>query len=299
MIKALALAVFVVALLLPGIVLANSDHIEYNLTVENDASANWQIIQVTNIDSPILSWEEFEEKIQSIINSAKTVTARDMGVDVSSLQMNIDLNWEKTSRTVEYVFRWENFSSQNGNLLVFGDVFTLNFFADFIGDGELYITYPQEYTITSVAPTPSNENPQTKTLHWYRTQDFTINPNIQLTNKTQDVNQIDNSIILIVGLTFASSGAVGFGFLIVNRRRRKTRLKDSPFKPDNWQEIKDSKQEVLNLLAAYGGSVKQSEICTKLKYSRAKTSILLAEMEKNQLIRRDKLGKNKIVYKVK
>jgi uncharacterized membrane protein len=62
------------------------------------------------------------------------------------------------------------------------------------------------------------------------------------------------------------------------------------------QENKNSEEKVLDLLKASHEGKKQSDICTELKFSRAKTSLLLAEMEKTNKIVRNKKGKNKIVY---
>ena len=62
------------------------------------------------------------------------------------------------------------------------------------------------------------------------------------------------------------------------------------------QESKNSEEKVLDLLKASREGKKQSDICTELKFSRAKTSLLLAEMEKTNKIVRNKKGKNKIVY---
>jgi uncharacterized membrane protein len=66
--------------------------------------------------------------------------------------------------------------------------------------------------------------------------------------------------------------------------------------PVSWKELPNSEEKILQLLKQSHGGIKQSEICIQLKFSRAKTSLLLAKMEKNDQVRRDKKGKNKIVH---
>jgi uncharacterized membrane protein len=291
-----ALIFIITASLIPALAFCLDEHIEYNITINNDGSASWRIIHVTDIDSPAISWEEFEQKLHDIINDSSETTIRKMTLDTNSLEMNTEINWETSSKTNEYIFLWENFSVVYDQQIILGDVFSEHFFADFYGDGELYIYYPQEYTISSISPTPNEQNNQV--LHWYRSQDFSINPNIEFTQRTSPLTlSLSTSSIIILSSTVA--GVFVIGFLILNHKRKQKDKKTTQPQNNEWREILDSKNQVLQLLTESGGSSKQSEISSNLRYSRAKTSILLSEMEKDKQIRRDKIGKNKIVYIIK
>jgi len=96
----------------------------------------------------------------------------------------------------------------------------------------------------------------------------------------------------------ATIAAISTGFLLLNHRRIRKQSPQLP-QPLPIRDTQDNKEKITQLLKNEGGKIKQSEICTKLRFSRAKTSLLLAEMEKNNQVRRDKKGKNKIVYIIK
>ncbi len=69
--QTIAFVVIVIVFLLPVEALAVSDHIEYNIAINKDSSATWKIIQVTDIDSTVDSWEEFEQRLLSTIETAR------------------------------------------------------------------------------------------------------------------------------------------------------------------------------------------------------------------------------------
>ena len=293
--QTLAFIAIVIILFLPAESLSTTtDHIEYNINLNTDDSATWKIIQVTDLNSTIDTLEQFQQKILTAINAARDSTKRNMALDFTSLEMKTDMYWETSSQTIEYIFRWENFSTGKEGKIVFGDVLRNDFFSLFYGNGELYVTYPPQYSINSASPHPDEQNNSTQTLHWYRTQDFPTTPDITLT-VSNSVNNLPLAILVV-----AFSGVFGIvlavGFLVFNHQRQRKLNSMKVIEPLPWKELPNSEEKILQLLKHSGGGIKQSEICTQLKFSRAKTSLLLAEMEKNNQIRRDKKGKNKIVH---
>ncbi len=293
--QSLAICVITIIFLLPLTALAIPDHIEYNINIHTDGSARWRIIHVTDLESQVADWEDYEKKLHSMIESSKNSANRDMALDLASLEIRSDIQWESASKNIQYSFTWKNFSVTNKDQICFGDVFTDNFFSLLIGDGELYITYPENFALTLVAPFPNEHNNSSRTLHWYRTKDFlTAYSSVQLTKQNMTINQeIPITIISII-----SSTAIGATCLTIFIYRRKRKEKPSLTRLSIPQEPNNSEEKILQLLKASGGGIKQSEICSKLKFSRAKTSILLAEMEKKNKVKRQKKGKNKIVFKV-
>ena len=273
----------------------SSDHLEYRIDVEEDCSALWTIIQATDINSAVDSWEEFEDRIFSTINAAIERTGRFMVIDTASLEMKTEIFWETSSKTIEYRFRWQNFSITEQGQKSFGDVFGEKFFALLYGDGELYVTYPTEYTLSSVSFRPNQEDDSTQTFHWYRTQDFSIgDQQIVLTAKASSPNAVFQL------LTIATLGSAGLSILAVSffifKQRRQKMVKLNKF--SSWQKIESDQDKILQLLWSSDRNMKQSEVGDKLRFSRAKTSLLLSEMEKNRLVKRYKKGKKKIVFPI-
>ena len=217
----LAFITLIIILLLPAPTLAASysDHIEYNININNDNSATWKIIQVTDINSSIDSLEQFQQRILSAINTARDTTARDIKIDFSSLEMKTDMYWETSSQTIEYIFRLENFSTGTNGKIIFGDVFIDKIFSALYGNGELYVVYPPEYRINSVFPQPNEQNNLTQMLHWYRTQDFqATKPNIVLNQN----NTNNNLSLTTLAITFSGLfGAIAVGFILFERRRHR------------------------------------------------------------------------------
>ena len=300
-VAAITIAAIIIILLLPAAAFAVSDHIEYNISVSKDGSAFWTIIIVTDIDSSVDSWEEFEQRLTSTIAAAKESTARDMELDSLSLEMSTQIEWETSSKTIMYLFRWQNFSLIEKGQISFGDVFNDNFFSSLFGDGELYVTYPAGYGVTSVSLLPNEQDNSTQLLHWYRTQDFIAkDQNVALEiidagpGSNMDFNLLALAVLGAGGLGTAAAATV----LIFQQRRGKTMMQQKLNTSSSWLKAESDPDKILRLLQSSGGSLKQSEVCDKLRFSRAKASLLLAEMEKNSLVRRYKKGKNKIIFPV-
>jgi uncharacterized membrane protein len=295
--QTIAVVVIVTALLLPAAAFAVSEHIEYNINLSKDGSALWTIIYVTDIDSSVDSWEEFEQRLVSSIDTAKGRTARDMALDFTSLEMSIQIDWETSSKTIVYIFRWQNFSLIEQGQISFGDVFSDKFFSSLYGDGELYVTYPSEYYLSSVSLRPNQIVDSTHTLHWYRTQDFLAGSQSVLFNSTDaDSNEVLNLFTGAVICSGALAIVVIWFFILKQKRRQKEEL--SELELPSWQKVENDQEKILQLLQSSGGNLKQAEVCDKLRFSRAKTSLLLRDMEKNSLVKRYKQGKNKIVFKI-
>lgn len=293
--RQLAFIALILILLLPAQTIATQDHIEYNVSLNIDGSATWKIIQVTDLNSNVNNLDQFQQRLINTINTAKDTSSREMALDFSSLEMKTDIHWETSSQTVQYIFRWENFSIIKDDKITFGDVFGSNFFSSFYGDGELFVTYPPQYTINAAFPSPDEQNNSTQTLHWYRTQEFLASQlNITLTKDYAEAN-MPLATLAITASAVSGAGAV-LAIVLFNYRRQRRRSSMQMIKPAPMKEIQNSGEKIIQLVKSSGGSIKQSEICTQLKFSRAKTSLLLTEMEKNNQVRRDKKGKNKIVY---
>ena len=270
-----------------------SDHLEYQIHIDKDGTALWKIIQAADIDTPFDSWEDFEDRIVAMVDLAGERVARDMIVDLASLEMKTELFWETSSKTVVYRFRWLNFSIIEDGQISVGDVFSRDFFSSLYGNGELYITYPTDYDLNTISASPNERDDSTQTLHWYRSQDFlSSETRISFISRTG----VNSDLPLLMGTSLAVVLTLALGCLILKQRnktkRQEPRAKEGP--PLN--EVKRDQERILELLQSSGGILNQSEICSGLRFSKAKTSQLLAEMEKEMLIKRQKRGRNKIVF---
>jgi uncharacterized membrane protein len=214
-------------------------------------------------------------------------------VDESSLQINTTLSLE--SKTTEYSFTWQNFSIVQDNELVFGDVFQVkSFFVILYGDAALQLTYPSDFSVKSVSPAPYEKQDSAYILKWSRTQDLVANKvSIVLTTNYQNGNSPSSDwqqyeviiAVLVVGVSLSL-----FGFYMFKRRSNRSASTNPAEFP-----LESEGDKIIKLLKSSGGRLRQSEITEQCRFSKAKTSQLLAALEKGGSITRYKNGRDKIV----
>jgi len=268
------------------------DYLEYHIKINTDKSADWMITKVSDINAPIDTWEGFQNRIYDLIDEASALTGRQMEIDENSLQ--ISTNVFSSSKTTEYMFIWENFSfNQNGELL-FGDVFGVNsFFTKLYGEASVQINYPPMLAVKSVVPEPNVHDTSTSTLRWYRTQDLVVgNASITLgepINTENNRNLTRNALIAIIAAVAIALPLTGVYFL--KRRRSKAKAANNV----STVLLESDEEKILKLLQSSGNTMRQSDITEASRFSKAKTSQLLAALEKRGVITRYKKGRDKIV----
>lgn len=150
-------------LLLPLNAAQGQNYFEYKVQIKSDGSAAWMITQFSSANATIETWDVFQQRVFDLVDSATSVTHREMTVDENSLQINTTVSSE--SKTTEYTFTWQNFSIIQGSKLSFGDVFQVNnFFDQLYGDAALQLSYPTDYSVKSVSPIPYERQDSADTL---------------------------------------------------------------------------------------------------------------------------------------
>jgi uncharacterized membrane protein len=276
------------------------DYIQYQVQTNNDNSATWTITQVSDINATIDTWEGFQQKIFTTVDAAINATNREMTIEPESIQMETVISWETQAKTTEYRFKWLNFSITENEKLVFGDVFQApSFFSQLYGDGALQITYPSNYTVLSVSPTPDNQDDDSQTLEWYRTQDFMNGkPSITLNLKSQDGNEVgwpQSTLIVAVSAIAVAASLVGVGFYMVRRNKQKTKDGSTAATFAGTTLIESDEEKIIKVIRNSGGVLNQTAIAEQCRFSKAKTSQLLASLEQKGVIKRFKKGRDKIV----
>ena len=270
------------------------EYIQYQIHASDNNSATWIITQVLDVNATIDTWEGFQQKISNIVEAALDTTNREMAIEPESIQMETVISWETQSKTTEYRFKWLNFSTTENSELHFGDVFQVpEFFSHLYGDGALQITYQPNYTVISVSPTPNNQDDALQTLEWYRTQDFINgNPSITLNGKDQSGNDVSwSQSILIAAVSAIAVVAAIIGVYVVRRNKQKA----VPTARTSTALTESDEEKILKVIQSSGGSLNQTAIAEQCRFSKAKTSQLLSELERKGVIKRFKKGRDKIV----
>ncbi len=282
-------------LLIPIQLVQSQDYYVYNVQVKADRSAVWTITEFTSANATVETWENFQQKIFNLIESASTATHRPMDIDEGSLQINTTLSLD--SKITEYTFVWQNFTATNNKELVFGDVFQVNnFFGQLFGDAALQLSYPDAFNVRSVTPQPYQRDDALHLLKWARTQDLAnANVNVVLASDDQSTggsNPLQSNIFSIaIAAIVIPVSAIGF-YAFKKRRNNNQQTSTAPSQPS---VIETEEDKILKLLKTAGGSMRQTEITERLGFSKAKTSQLLTALEGRGLLARYKKGRDKIV----
>ena len=288
-------AICLILLLILPLYTANSqNYFKYLVQLNSDGSALWKITNYAEVNATVDTWAGFQNKVLNLVNSADSLTQRNMAVDETSMQINTTVSSE--SKTTEYSFLWHNFSIILGNQIIFGDVFQVNnFFSQLYGDAAMQISYPTTCNVESVIPVPNQRDDSAKTLEWARTQDLVNSKtNIILTNTSANENNNQNNWeqYAIVGL-IALAGTIVFFIGFFKFKQRKNIVKTTILTETSAIETEEDK--ILRILKSSGGRLRQSVIVEQCRFSKAKTSQLLTILENKGNITRYKNGRDKIV----
>ena len=293
------LAILAVLLFLSAVNNAQcQDYIQYQVQTNGDNSATWIVTQVSDINATIDTWEGFQQKIFNLVDAAINATTREMTIEPESIQMETVISWETQAKTTEYRFKWSNFSTTENDKLFFGDVFQVaSFFSQLYGDGPLQITYPSNYTVVSVSPTPDNQDDGLHTIEWYRTQDFMSGkPRITLSLKPQNDSKVSwsqSTLIAVVAAIAVAASLIGFYLVRQNKRKTKAGPPEATFARTTLTESDEEK--IIKVIRYSGGALNQTAIAEQCRFSKAKTSQLLATLEQKGVVKRFKKGRDKIV----
>lgn len=268
--------------------------IEYEIQLQSDRSAIWLIRQGgLNIQVSTSTFMDFQVKVNSLVDSVSNHTGRSMAAE--NFKITADIAGSYTM--VKYGFRWENFSESGKSRIILSDVFqSEDFFERLFGDGRVILSYPVPYVVESVAPTPYQQNESLKTIEWLGTVDFAQGEyRLELREESKiggPEGFLRENMFFIVSIIAV---VAGFSvFYIVRVRKGEAKKRTAPG-IEGLLEVVNAEDQIMNLLQASNGGALQSSIVNTLNFSKAKTSQLLASLEKKGKIRRYKRGREKIV----
>jgi len=272
---------------------AQDYYLEYHIKINTDNSAAWMITKVSDINAPIDTWENFQNRIFDLVDEASDLTKREMAVDENSLQITTDVSF--SSKTTEYLFVWHNFSVNRNGELVIGEIFGVGgFFVQLYGEASVQISYPDTFAVKAVVPEPDVHDSSACTLRWYRTQDLVASKTSIILGEKVDIENTQatrrNAFIAIVTAVVVALPLAGF--YVVKRWKSKAKAANATTKS---LVLESEEEKILKLLRAQGNTMRQSDITEQCHFSKAKTSQLLAALEKRGIITRYKKGRDKIV----
>jgi uncharacterized membrane protein len=292
-IQILIVVISLIILFLPCRIAHCDSTVEYNIQINNDGSATW-LIQEVGINGSFDTWQQFQNKVTSLMEKAQNSTGREMSVEFESMSISVSGSYA----VVEYSFNWWNFSKTEDAKITVGDVFQVeNFFLQLYGDGEVNMTYPSGYVIETVSPQPYERIDSRQTLIWVGTADFTNNTRIVLEKEaltSGPLNVLQQNEIIIVSLIAIISASLVV-FYSLRHRQKKGREATAKPKITGSLETESDEEKIVKLIRDSGGSLYQSTITDRCGFSKAKTSQILSILESKGIVHRIKKGRQKVV----
>jgi len=290
---ALMLTLALCLLVAPTGMVYSQNQVKYYIQIDDSGTAEWTIRQTLPLNASYDDLNAFQFKIESLLRNAVSNTSRNMTGTVNSMTSSAMGSYI----LVEYDFYWIDFGEKENSKVVIGDVFQASgFFTQLYGDGEISISYPAQYIIETVAPPPSKRDDSNQLLEWLGTADFGSNVNIVLGHTEPGFNLLEvleENLLLIVGIVVAFCGFAGTLYVLRHRNNKTRKSEVSP--TENPLMLETEEEKVIKLLESKAGSMYQSAITDNLRFSRAKTSLLLSTLERKGIIKRFKRGRDKIV----
>jgi len=293
-VSTLMLTLILCLLAFPTGIVHSQNQVKYYIRIDANGTADWTIRQTLPMSASHDDLNAFQYKIESLLKNVVSNTSRNMTGIVNSITSSAIGSYI----LVEYEFYWTDFGQKENSNIVIGDVFHVSdFFTQLYGDGEISISYPEQYVIETVSPPPAKRDDSNQLLEWLGTADFDSNVNILLRQPEPSFNLIEvlkQNAMLIVSIVVVICGLTGTIY-VLSRRNRKTRKPEEISRTENPLMPETEEEKVIKLLKSKGGNMYQSAITDSLRFSRAKTSLLLSTLEHKGIIKRLKRGRDKIV----
>lgn len=218
-----------------------------------------------------------KESLQNIINTVAYSSGREMTIENISLSYQNINSINKKYGVVNIKFLWKSFGSKDKDILKIGDAFSKG---SYIKNGEvLVIEYPEGWSINSIYPEPDEK--RENSLFWY-------GPKILLENEPKIVLRRDSIIGSMNMLLFGLIGILIVAMILIVYFTLTKRKKSMPI-------LLSDQEKVVSILKSSGGKCFQNDIVARTEMSKSKISQIISEMEKNDLITKQKYGKNNLI----
>jgi hypothetical protein len=310
------------------------DDILLSIEVEEDGDAVWTIEYRTRLETdedeaafedlradieadPAPYAERFEDRMNRTAGSAENSTGREMEIEAMNVSVE-RLDLPREYGVLTYRFRWTNFAATDGDRLLVGDAID----GLFLEDGTtLVISWSGEYELLDASPEPTDT--QASSVVYNGPVDFTGGePRIELgppgtAPSTEADGSLPISPLAAAALALLLLAAVGGGIAVYRRRdlgrmigadSSETRSADEPNEEDEDAgdeggavaaspdpELLSNEEQVLQLIEAEGGRMKQKEVAERLEWTDAKTSQVTKKLRESGELEGFRLGRENVL----
>jgi len=218
-----------------------------------------------------------KDSLQNIINRVAYSSGREMTIENISLNYQIIDSINKKYGVVNIKFLWKGFGLKNNGIIQIGDSFSEG---SHLKEGEvLVIEYPKDYSIGSINPDPNEK--RENLLFWY-------GPKILLDNEPKIVLEKKSLLSSLDIFLFGSIGILVIAIVLIYYFVMNKKKKNTPI-------LLSDQEKIISILRSSGGKSFQNDIVSQSGMSKSKVSQIISEMEKHELIDKQKYGKNNLI----
>lgn len=218
-----------------------------------------------------------KDSLQDIINKVAYSSGREMTIENISLNYQIIDSINKKYGVVTIKFLWKSFGLEDNGIIQIGDSFSEG---SRLKEGEvLVIEYPKEYSINSINPEPNEK--RENSIFWY-------GPKILLNNEPRIVLEKKSLLNSLNIFLFGFIGIFVIVMILIFYLFKSKKEKNTPI-------LMSDQEKVISILISLGGKCFQNDIVSQSGMSKSKISQIISEMEKNELIAKQKYGKNNLI----
>ncbi len=252
--------------------------------------------------------QQFTTNAQDLTRSNSNLTGRSM--NATEFQYDAHLGRLNNSGVVELSFVWTNFTNQQGNEHTVSDVFDSGLFLG--QDQRFELTWSENLTVSSVTPKPDERS--TDTITFTGTSGGRVfydkRPKIVFVRAGTENQYVKGSandglpwklIVGGVGLLLLGAAFVVRRTGLLQGRQPNTDREPSPATHhESRPSISDAdlmtdEDRVVALLKENGGRMKQVQIVEATNWSKSKVSMVLSDMDEDDIISKLRVGRENII----
>ena len=294
-----------------------ADEIRITVDIREDGAATWQLgfWRVLADDDSRAAFDSlradiradpgnyttpFAGRIERTVDAASNATGREMAVS----NVTVETDRQSLAREygiVRYRFEWDGFARVDGDELVAGDAIDRLY----LDDGtRLLLRWPEGYDPQSVAPEPDDRRETAVLWEGSDTEFIAGEPRVVLTPAGPGAGTLAG----LLGVIAVLAGAGGW---LLRRRSADTRPaaetdETPPATADSVDEASGSdtepdpsllsnEEQVMQLLEANGGRMKQQTVVEELGWTDAKTSKVVSGMREAGTIESFRIGRENVL----
>jgi hypothetical protein len=294
--------------------------VAYRIRLDDDnATQAFEDLQADIQANPSAYTDRFESRMQGTAGAAENATGREMAIENVTVSAREE-TFGQTYGVVTYRFRWTNFASAGDGRIEAGDALA-GLFLD--SQTSLTIRWPDDYRADRVEPQPDDRSNTSAT--WRGQQEFGSNePRVVATTQPANDGGGGSSvspaavgalvIVLAVVALFAARRYGLFGDDSTAGSADTANTEPTASDADGGgdaataaagggaaaaseppEDLLSNEEQVLKLLEANGGRIKQQRVAGELDWTDAKTSQVIGGLREDDEVETFRIGRENVV----